>query len=253
MCKSHIDLIKLSLSKNITNLDYSLPKFIDKSICNSYFESYSDLFISLIYKYIDYCMRNKSTIDLTQSNLIDVIYTEILKSNLGNLEVHLAINFLDDNNENLSIESRFNFLKIIKDIFISLDDGLLDGRLACVRYYDCLKNIECFKQKFNLLFDFNNQSVSENEHKATWFIYLSLQMNNKVDLSIPNFCDNFLRLYEDFLHSSLGLSLYSSVLAQIILESSNTYKVKIKEIILLNLYDFHTTTLKSPFLSNRSY
>lgn len=56
-------------------------------------------------------------------------------------------------------------------------------------------------------------------------------MNNKVDLSIPNFCDNFLRLYEDFLHSSLGFSLYSSVLAQIILESSNTYKVKIKEII----------------------
>lgn len=53
LCEKHIDLIKLSLSKNITNLDYSLPKFIDKSICNSYFESYSDLFISLIYKYID--------------------------------------------------------------------------------------------------------------------------------------------------------------------------------------------------------
>lgn len=231
LCESHIDLIKLSLSKNITNLDYSLPKFIDKSICNGYFESYSDLFISLIYKYIDYCIRNKSTIDLTQSNLIDVIYTEILKSNLGNLVVHLAINFLDDNNENLSIESRFNFLKIIKDIFISSDDCLLDGRLACVLYYDCFQNLDIFKQKFYSLIDLNNENVSENEHKATWFIYLRLQMNNKVDLSIPNFCDNFLRLYEDFLHSSLGFSLYSSVLAQIILESSNTYKVKIKEII----------------------
>lgn len=227
----HVNLIKLILSKNIAGVECYLSKFIEYSIQCGVFDVNTDIFIDLIYGYIDYCKKNCSSIDIKEKNIFTKLDSYLINSKLGNLVVHLANICLINKNENLSKESINKLLNIIEKIFFSTDKNLLDGRLTCVI---CSKSLEdlcsvSFKRKLYSLLDVSNDVISD-EQKLTWLLYLKYT-GNVLDQSIPKVVDNFLIIYQEFLYTNTEFSFCSNQLAQIILNNCATYKEQIKNLI----------------------
>lgn len=227
----HKNLIKLTLSQNMADVDCCLPKFLVYSIQCGVFEDNTDLFIDLIYSYIDSCKKNCSPIDIKDKNIIPRLDSYLINSKLGNLVVHLADICLIDRNENLSIGAKNKLLNIIEWIFLYTDENLVDGRLTCIIYYNSLKDLcsEDFKRKLYSLLDVSSEVISD-EQKLTWLLFIKYSRYSQV-LSIPKIEDNFIRIYQEFLNKTTEFSFSSYILAQIILNNCQAYIEQIKNII----------------------
>ena len=231
--EDHIDLLNFAISKKLVDLEYCLPEFIELTIKDGFFESNSNLFIDLIQKFIDFCNRNITPINLNQSNLFEIIDYEVISSKVGSLVIKLSEFLFDDiydKNFNFSPKSKTKIFNIIERIFLSSDEGLLAGRLACIYNYFNLKKQINFKRKFKELFDINNSSISSNEHTAAWYLFVMFY-KNKLDSENPKYYEYCLDLSNEFLVSSNAFSAYSSVLAYIILHRRKLLSDNLKDII----------------------
>lgn len=230
----HIDLLNFAISKKLVDLEYCLPEFIELTIKDGFFESNSNLFIDLIQRFIDVCRNNIPPINLNQSNLFEVIDYEVVSSKVGYLVIKLSEFLFDDiydKNFNFSPKSKTKIFNIIERIFLSSDEGLLAGRLACIYKYNSFKyQYENFEKKFKELFDINNSSISSYEHTAAWYLFVMFY-KNKLDPENPKYYEYCLDLSNEFLVSSNAFSAYSSVLAYIILNRRNLVSEKLKDII----------------------
>lgn len=232
--EDHIDLLNFAISKKLVDLEYCLPEFIELTIKDGFFESNSNLFIDLIQRFIDVCRNNIPPINLNQSNLFEVIDYEVVSSKVGYLVIKLSEFLFDDiydKNFNFSPKSKTKIFNIIERIFLSSDEGLLAGRLACIYKYNSFKyQYENFEIKFKELFDINNSSISFYEHTAAWYLFVMFY-KNKLDPENPKYYEYCLDLSNEFLVSSNAFSAYSSVLAYIILNRRNLVSEKLKDII----------------------
>lgn len=264
----HKNLIKLTLSQNFADIECYLPKFIEYSIQCGIFEDNTDLFIDLIYSYIDSCKKNCYIIDINDKNFIHNLDSYLINSKLGNLVVHLVNICLIDRNENLSIGVKNKLLNVIEMIFLSTDKNLLEGRLSCIIYWSSLQDLcsEDFKRKLYSLLDVSSEFISD-EQKLTWILFIKYS-SDSLDLSIPKIEENFLRIYQEFLNRTTEFSFSSKQLAQTILNNCKAYKDQIKNLIqsisvsnlnyliwelgfYLNKTKSHRNNLSSTFAQNK--